>query len=354
MKRFAVAASAVALVTSAACAVPLLVLAGGDGAGATDLQTPPSAAALAEIPPYLLGHYEAAPSCLGLPWQIVAAIGYTESRHGAGRIDPTTGDTNPPIIGVALDGTHGRPAIHVPPGGSPWHSDPVWDHAVGPMQFLTATWATWGIDANGDGIDSPHNAYDAIAAAGRYLCNGQPILDSIDAALWRYDPDPDYATQEVAIAIRYGMSPGGDPGPGPPGPPPSGGYPPGPTAHADPAPVVAYAIAQLGKPYVFAAAGPDAFDCSGLTMMAYRQIGVMLPHLAESQARWGLPIDWHTTPIAPGDLLFFMGGNPLHAYGHVGVAVNANFWINAPHTGAVVTLGAIPFGRLLAVRRIAI
>ncbi len=348
-----IAAGVVGLTVAGAFTIPLLVLAGPAGSAGAMAQTPPSAAALAEIPNFLIDHYEAAPTCTGLPWQIVAAIGYTESRHGEGHIDPTTGDTNPHIIGIALDGTHSG-AVHVPPGGSPWHDDPVWDHAVGPMQFITSTWARWGIDANHDGVASPHNAYDAIATAGRYLCNGKPTLDSISQAIWRYDPDPNYAARAIDIAIRYGMSPGGDPTSGPTPPAPPGGYPPGPVVHTDVAPVVAYALAQLGKPYVFDAAGPDAFDCSGLTMMAYRQIGVALPHYAESQAHLGLGIDWPTSPIRPGDLLLFRGGDPIHDYGHVGIAIDAHFWINAPHTGAFVEIGVIPFARLEAVRRISV
>jgi cell wall-associated NlpC family hydrolase len=347
------AAAVVGVTGAAAFTIPLLVLTGAGGVSGGVAQTPPSAAALAEIPNFLIAHYEAAPSCTGLPWQIVAAIGEIESRHGEGRIDPTTGDTNPHIIGIALDGTHSA-AVRVPPGGSPWHDDPIWDHAVGPMQFITSTWARWGIDANHDGVASPHNAYDAIATAGRYLCDGRPTLDSINQALLRYDSDPQYAARAIDIAIRYGMGAGGDPTSGPTPPAAAGGYPPGAVVHTDVAPVVAYALAQLGKPYVFDAAGPDAFDCSGLTMMAYRQIGFALPHYAESQARFGIGIDWHTSPIRPGDLLLFQGGDPLHDYGHVGIAIDAHYWIDAPHTGAVVEIGIIPLGSIEAVRRIGV
>ncbi len=99
---------------------------------------PPSAAALAEIPPSLLPVYQrSAQTCSGLPWQVLAAIGYFESRHAAGRADPNTGNVNPPIIGAPLDGKDGRARIPDPT------SSDGWMHALGPMQFLPTTWRTW-------------------------------------------------------------------------------------------------------------------------------------------------------------------------------------------------------------------
>jgi cell wall-associated NlpC family hydrolase len=65
---------------------------------------------------------------------------------------------------------------------------------------------------------------------------------------------------------------------------------------------VNYAIAQVGKSYVFAAAGPDAFDCSGLTMMAWEQAGVYLPHLASAQYNYGQHVSYDQ--LRPGDLIF--------------------------------------------------
>jgi cell wall-associated NlpC family hydrolase len=86
--------------------------------------------------------------------------------------------------------------------------------------------------------------------------------------------------------------------------------------------VVNYVFAQLGKRYVFGAAGPDAFDCSGLTMAAYRQIGITLPHYSVAQARLGWAVG--RDDIQPGDLLFFRGGQaPAVNLGHVTIAVSA-------------------------------
>jgi hypothetical protein len=116
------------------------------------------------------------------------------------------------------------------------------------MQFLTATWAAWGIDASGDRLASPHNAYDAIATAGRYLCNGQPRLDSITIAVRRYNPSERYVTEVLAKAHSYGTTDDrGDPAPQRPPVIDAVG---GPVVHGDARRVVDFAIAQLGKPYV--------------------------------------------------------------------------------------------------------
>jgi cell wall-associated NlpC family hydrolase len=318
-------------------------------------QAAPSALARAEIPAVLLAHYQHAPACDGLPWQVVAAIGWVETRHatyGGARVDPVTGDVAPPIVGIALDGSRSA-AIRVPPGGSPWHNDPIWDHATGPMQFITSTWTAWGIDASGDGVASPHNAYDAIATTGRYLCGGQARLvgsDAVAAAIRRYNSSDRYISDVLTKALAYGMADGGDPV----GTVPTAGDlgTVGPMLRGDARVVVAYALAQLGKPYVYAADGPDAFDCSGLTMAAYRQIGVRLPHRADLQVRYGRPIDWRREPIRPGDLLFLRGGRPVHDYGHVGIAISTVQWVQAPRTGEFVEKAPLPYNRLQAVRRI--
>jgi NlpC/P60 family len=121
---------------------------------------------------------------------------------------------------------------------------------------------------------------------------------------------------------------------------------------ADVAPVVAYAVAQLGKPYVWGGAGPDVFDCSGLTLRAYQTIGINLPHKSSLQSRYGRSINWRTEPIKAGDLIFHRGSIPIHDNGHVGIAISATQWIVAPKSGDVVSLRAIPFERIQTVRRL--
>ena len=121
---------------------------------------------------------------------------------------------------------------------------------------------------------------------------------------------------------------------------------------ADLTPVIAYAQAQLGKPYVWGGSGPDVFDCSGLTLRAYQTISINLPHSSASQAAYGRAIDWRTEPIRPGDLIFHRGSIPVHDNGHVGIAVSATHWILAPKTGDVISLRPIPFDRIQTVRRL--
>ena len=116
--------------------------------------------------------------------------------------------------------------------------------------------------------------------------------------------------------------------------------------------VVAFAYAQLGKPYRFFTAGPDTFDCSGLTMAAYAQIGIQLIHQSASQATMGTAVDFWNEPIKAGDLVFMAThGNP-NAINHVGIAVDATHWIHAPKPGDVVRLAPIPpKGIINSVRR---
>jgi cell wall-associated NlpC family hydrolase len=100
--------------------------------------------------------------------------------------------------------------------------------------------------------------------------------------------------------------------------------------------VVAAAAAEAGKPYVFAAAGPNAFDCSGLTMYVFAQFGVSLPHDANAQQRYGTPIS--ADQAAPGDLMVFLDGG----YGyHAGIYAGGGLMWDAPNSGSTVGLHQI-------------
>jgi hypothetical protein len=92
---------------------------------------------------------------------------------------------------------------------------------------------------------------------------------------------------------------------------------------------VRYARRQLGKPYVFGASGPDAFDCSGLTMRAWGRAGVPLAHYVPTQYR-EVPVKVPFGRIRAGDLVMFNGN------GHVGIAISRTRFIDAPETGQVV------------------
>jgi LysM repeat protein len=116
--------------------------------------------------------------------------------------------------------------------------------------------------------------------------------------------------------------------------------------------VLNYVRAQEGKPYKAFMAGPDSFDCSGLTMMGYKQIGLSLPHYSGAQIAFGTAIDWTTQPIRPGDLVFLESAAGSGIISHVGIAISATMWIHAPRTGDVVREGNIPMGRVVGVRRL--
>jgi cell wall-associated NlpC family hydrolase len=97
--------------------------------------------------------------------------------------------------------------------------------------------------------------------------------------------------------------------------------------------VVGLAMAELGKPYVWGAAGPNYFDCSGLVMYVYAQVGVSLPHNAAAQYGYGTPVSYND--LQPGDLVFFEG------LGHVGIYIGGGQFIHAPHTGDVVKISSL-------------
>lgn len=116
--------------------------------------------------------------------------------------------------------------------------------------------------------------------------------------------------------------------------------------------VVAFAKAQVGKPYVFFTAGPDTFDCSGLTLAAYKQIGVSLVHQSLAQSKQGRAVDWTIEPIKPGDLVFMYSSRNPTAISHVGIAISPTRWVHAPRPGDVVREGPLPpASRIIAVRR---
>ena len=162
----------------------------------------PSAKALEQIPPSLLNVYIiAAATCPGLPWQVLAAIGFIESGHGGGRLDPVTGAVQPPILGPALDGNG---VARIP---DPTMSD-GWAHALRPLQFLSTTWARAPRPPPGrppGARPDVHNAWDAIYSAAAYLCGGTGQLTDLDAAVLRYNHSQKYLDDVMAKAIEYGL-----------------------------------------------------------------------------------------------------------------------------------------------------
>lgn len=105
-----------------------------------------------------------------------------------------------------------------------------------------------------------------------------------------------------------------------------------PSASPRAAQAIAFARAQLGKPYVYAATGPDSYDCSGLTMRAWGAAGVGMPHYsgAQYQSFPHVPL----SALEPGDLVFYGPGGSRH----VAMYIGSGLMIEAPHTGALVRL----------------
>lgn len=162
--------------------------------------TTPAGADAAGIPASVLAAYRKAeqtvagtdPGC-HLPWELLAAIGKVESGQArGGRVD-SAGTTLSPILGPVLNGA-GFANISDTDNGK-YDGDTTHDRAVGPMQFIPSTWATWGQDGNGDGKKDPNNVFDASLATGRYLCaDGRDVSGQhdLDQAILGYNHSQEY------------------------------------------------------------------------------------------------------------------------------------------------------------------
>ena len=235
---------------------------------------------------------------------MLAGIGTVESDNGQSTAPGVHSGTNPfGAAGPMQFGTGG--AAGDTWGGAPVH--PASQHTGG-----------YGIDGDGDGIADVYDPGDAIPSAAWFLqAHGAPA--SLQAAIFAWNHSTQYVTLVLAWAARYtrggahALTAATSPAcqKAATGPLPAGAA----------GKIIAYAQAQLGKPYLWGATGPAAFDCSGLAMMAYRAAGITIPRT--SQQQWA---DGRRIPAAqaqPGDLVFFAGsdGTPT-APGHVGIVVN--------------------------------
>jgi cell wall-associated NlpC family hydrolase len=251
-----------------------------------------ASAAANSIPKNYLTLFQQAGSQYGISWAVLAAIGKVESDDGL--------NDGPSSAG-----------------------------ALGPMQFMPATWAEYG---QGGNIEDPA---DAIPAAARLLV-AAGAQTNLPAAIFAYNHSADYVTEVLGWARTYT----------------TGGYSVSNTAQAAcalsevaqapselAAQIITYAMAQIGKPYVWDATGPTGFDCSGLIYAAYRSVGIILPRTTFGM--WDLAPHIPEGQERPGDLVFFNTGpdtGPNHP-GHVGLVISKGQMIvaNCTTCGPVAT-----------------
>jgi cell wall-associated NlpC family hydrolase len=310
-----------AIVLAAGAAVLLVVILTGTaalitGQQAAACQAPAAAStAAASIPARYLADYRTAGARYGISWTVLAGIGTVESDNGQSDLPGVRTGTNPfGAAGPMQFGVGG--AAGDTWGGTPIH--PASEHTGG-----------YGIDGDGDGITDVYDPGDAIPSAAWFL-QAHGAATDLQAAIFDWNHSAAYVSDVLSWAARYAA--GGAPAVT------AASSPQCPLAAAGPLPagtagkVIAYAEAQLGKPYQWGATGPDAFDCSGLAMMAYRAAGITIPRTSQAQWQYGTRIP---PPAAqPGDLVFFAGsdGTP-QAPGHVGIVIGSGTMIEAYATG---------------------
>jgi len=286
------------------------------GQGAQPVASPSAKNA---IPANYLALFKSTGAKYGVPWVILAGIGKVESDDGRSNLPGVHSASNafgaagPMQIGIsgASGNTWGGAAIH-------------------PASEKVSGVAT---DGDGDGIANVYDPADAIAGAAKYLL-AHGVLDNVQGAIFAYNHLESYVQTVLAYAGNYA----------------SGGFTVSPvtldaapscltgvtqTPNAVVATVIAYAEAQLGKPYLWGGTGPDAFDCSGLVMMAYRAAGITIPRTSQDQ--WAAEKKFDRIPASqaePGDLVFFAGsdGTPTSP-GHVGLVIGGGKMIEAYATG---------------------
>lgn len=219
--------------------------------------------------------------------------------------------------------------------------------AEGIAQFIPGTWATHGIDGNGDGKADVWDPEDAIPSAAQYDCdlasyvknvpgdNTDNMLAAYNAgayAVIQYGGVPPYAeTQNYVKTIRTLEKSFAAP---------VGAVQPSQQA----AGAIYFAQTRIGTPYLWGGEGTAAqggrFDCSGLTQASYASVGITLPRVANDQ--WNAGPHPRRNELLPGDLVFFAHNlNDPRSIHHVGIYVGGGYMIDAPHTGAVIRFDRI-------------
>lgn len=178
--------------------------------------------------------------------------------------------------------------------------------AIGYGQFLPEMWAAYG------GGGDPYDFHAAIPAMARYLLDHGAPAD-LRNALYAYNHSWDYVDTVLAHAAAYGYV---DPS-------------------STPARAVALARSRMGAPYVWGAVGPETFDCSGLVLWTYSQLGLQPPRTAQQQFEWATPIE--TSALQPGDLTYYEATYPSSdRITHVGIYAGGGVVVMATNAGETV------------------
>ena len=142
-----------------------------------------------------------------ISWQLIAAIGRVESDHGryGGNVLDENGRSTPGIFGIPLDGSNGTARI-TDTDAAQYDDDPVYDRAVGPMQFIPSTWSVVGVDGDGDDVRDPQDIDDAALASAVYLCSGEEDLSTTAgqrSSVYRYNHSSEYVDLVLSIMNAY-------------------------------------------------------------------------------------------------------------------------------------------------------
>ena len=316
-----------------------LLFAGGAGncASTTSNAAQPavSTEAANSIPANYLKWFQRVGLQYNVPWTILAGIGKVESDDGRTNLPGVTKASVSNAFGAA-----GPMQIGI--GGA---STNVWGGAAThPASEVVNGVAT---DEDGDGIASVYEPADAIAGAAKYLV-AHGAQQNPAAAIFAYNHASWYVQEVLQWASTYaagGFTIADTNQPANAEVAAAGGQ--SCTGNSQLASFVApneivstavsYAEEQLGKPYLFGGTGPDAFDCSGLVMMAYRAAGVNIART--SQAQFATLPKVPASKVVLGDLVFFAGSDGTTAEpGHVGLVISKNTMIEAYATGFPVRI----------------
>jgi len=193
-------------------------------------------------------------------------------------------------------------------------------------------------DEDGDGVANVYDPADAIAGTAKYLLEFQVQTDP-SAAIFAYNHLQSYVQSVLYYAAQYAggnyslvsaTMPSGSSVAG--CAMTAGGVPAVQAPTQAVATAISFAEQQVGKPYQWGGTGPDAFDCSGLVMMAYRAAGIDIERTSEAQ--WASEQRVPASQVQPGDLVFFAGSDGTTTDpGHVGLVIGNGKMIEAYATG---------------------